>query len=286
MSGGVHGGRFCVINGITGARNWQINDNGQLSKYVNSATAIGSGRKPGTTSWGGGFAGHGPLPPVMPGDLFGFTGFTAPDDEILGHQGPAYSGNAMCESVVVNWDWASGNVLDYAVTFSGHLGLTSTLAAYPYADVGISDPPPVTPCHIDYSSDGTTWTVLGNVTQANLQIVNAVQPYVNSSTSGTTGRRAGVMDWTASIGIEDTLLGGGMTKFANYQFRIYTTASLFWFLKWGVVKEFTGLSPQAETGAIISHGIALEMTAQVSGVLGKVVVPGGSPSAPWWGSAS
>lgn len=281
MSGGVHGGRYGVVNGITGVRNWQINDNGTLSKYVNSATAIGSGRKAGITSWAGGFSGHGGLPPVLPGILFGFEGYTAPDDDILSHQGIKYTGNAMVESAAINWDWASGNVLEYQVGFSGALGLTETAGAYPYADVGVSDPEAIGLCHIDYSVDGSTWTVLSNVTQASLQLTNAVQPYVNSSTAGGTGRKAGVFDWTASIAIEDTLLGGGLAKFTTYQWRFYTDATHFWFLKWGTVKEFTGLTSSPETGAIISHTIAIEMNAQKAGVLGSVIAPAAMSS--YWG---
>lgn len=282
MSGGTHGGRYAVLNGISAVRNWQINENGTLSKFVNSATAIGAGRKAGTTSWAGGYSAHGGLPSVLPGILFGFTGYTAPDDDIFSHAGMSYSGNAMSESASINWDWASGNVLEHQVNFAGHLGLTANIGAYPPVDAGVSNPEPVGVCHIDSSPDGTTWTRIPNVTQASLQLVNSVQPYINADTATTTGRKAGPFDWTASIAVEDSLLGSGLAQFGTYQFRFYTTASLFWLLKWGTVKESTGLTSNAETGAIISHSISLEMNGAVGGVLGSVIAPGAMSS--YWGT--
>ena len=111
MAGGALGGRYGVVNGLTGIRNWQLNDDGTLAVFANSATAAGQGRLPGITAWTGGYSNHGALPPVLPGVLFGFQGFTAPDNGILGGVGYKYSGNAMVDSVSINWDWQGGNVI-------------------------------------------------------------------------------------------------------------------------------------------------------------------------------
>lgn len=285
MAGGPLSGRYGVVNGLSAIRNWQVNDNGALAKFVNSATAIGAGRRAGVSSWSGSYSNHGGTPPVFPGTLFGFTGFTAPDDQILGHQGAKYVGNALVESVSINWDWTSGNVLENQTSFQGALGLAES-TGYPVADAGVSDPEPVGPCFIEYSADnGSTWTTLQNVTQASLQMQNAVQPVVTSSTNGLTDRRAGPFDWAANITVEDTIMGSGLTKYSAYIWRFHTTATYFYLLKWGRVKEFTGLNVQPESGAIISHNIALEMSAteQIAGTptLGQVRGPGASPYAIW-----
>lgn len=280
MSGGVHGGRYGVVNAIAAVRNWQVNDNRALAAFANSGTAIGHGRKGGVGSWSGQYQNHGATPPVMPGTLFGFVGYTAPDSDVLGTTGMKYSGNAMVDSVTINWDWASGNVLETATTFQGDLGLSAVAGSSVVpTDALVSDPEPVSPCHIDYSTDGTTWTPLANLTQAQLQLTNSVQGYVNSSTAGLTGRKAGLFDWNLSISIEDSLLGGGVTKGTDYQWRLYTTASLFYQLKWGTVQEFTNLQVNIETGAIISHTIAVQMNAEVAAVLGHVLAP--STTAIW-----
>lgn len=279
MSGGVHGGRFAAINGIPAVRNWQINDNGSLASFVNSATAIGHGRRVGITSWSGNYAAHGGNPAVYPGQEIGFTGYSAPYNDLLGAAGPTYVGNAMIASIGMNWDWASGNVLEHQVAFEGDLGLTTNPAGTAVLDATLDDPEPVGPCHIDFSADGTTWTALSNVAQATLQIVNAIQSYVNSSTSGGTGRKAGILDASGNLVIQDSLLGSAvLVKGTAYQFRWYTTASLFWLTKWMRVKEFTGLQPNPETGAIESYNCALEMAGieDVAGTptKGTILAPG------------
>ena len=282
MPGGALGGRYGVINGITGVRNWQVSQNGAPAVYANSATAIGHGRKAGITSWAGGFSNHGAVPPVLPGILFGFAGFTAPDNGILGGVGYKYTGNAMVDSVAINWDWQGGNVIENQTSFQGALALTTVAGSYPPTDAGVSDPQTSTGTSIQYSADGATWVTLANLTQASLQITNGVQPVVNSSTAGGTDRRAGLVDWTANINVQDTLLGSGLTQFTPYQWRFYTDNTLFWLLKWGQVKEFTNLQVSPESGAIIGYTLSLEMCAEVAGVLGSIKAPGAGSS--YWGT--
>jgi hypothetical protein len=282
MAGGPLSGRYGVVNGITGIRNWQINDNGQTSPFVTSGTALGHGRKGGVTSWSGGYSHFGAVPPVLPGVLFGFQGFTAPDNSLLGSVGQKYVGNAMVDSVSINWDWTSGNVIDNQTSFQGHLGLVPSSGAYPYNDASISDPEPVCGTRIDISSDGTTWTTLPYVLQAGLQIQNQVQAYTNSSTGCTTGRVAGPIDWSANLAIQDTVLGSGLlSKYGIYQFRFYTTSSLFWLLKWGIVKEFTNLQVSPETGQIVQYSATIEMAGVSGGLLGTIKAPGAGSS--YWG---
>lgn len=282
MAGGALGGRYGVVNGLTGIRNWQLNDDGTLAVFANSATAAGQGRLPGITAWTGGYSNHGALPPVLPGVLFGFQGFTAPDNGILGGVGYKYSGNAMVDSVSINWDWQGGNVIENQTSFQGALSLAYVPGAYPYADVGVSNPEPSTGTRIDYSVDGTTWTTLNNLTQASLQITNGVQPVVNSSTAGGTDRKAGLTDWSANISIQDTLLGSGLVKSSAYQFRFYTDATHFWLLKWCRVKGFTGLQVDPQSGAIIGYTAALEMCGVLNGVLGSLIAPAAGSS--YWGA--
>ena len=235
----IHSGRFGKINNIPSVADWQINDNGSLAQWRNSGTQAGVGRKKAITSWAGGYNAHGAQPAVLPGDIFSFLGFTAPDDNTtrLG-AGLTYGGTAIVDSVNVNWDWAGGQVIQHAVGFSGHLALTQHDAdSTTFSDV-VSDPESTNGCVIKYSADGgTTWTVLDNVTNAALSIVAANSSYVNSSTSGTTGRLSGPIDWQAQISVENHKYGAGLTKGSSYVWRLYTSDTHFYELKWGSVKE-------------------------------------------------
>ena len=280
---GVHGGRFGVVDGVSQVRNWQINDDGNLARGVNSASKMGSFRRKGTAAWAGGYSAHGAVSGVMPSELFGFLGYTAPDNDTAGGAGQTYAGDAIVDSLGITWNWAGGNVIEHQIGFSGHLGLTAAAADAAVLDATISDPEVIGVCKITRSVDGSTWVEIENITQASLNIQAANAAYINSSTASNTGRVPGPIDWTASIGVEDNLLGSGLSKFSDYYFRFYVTASTFYELKWGTVKSFSGLQISRETQQVIAHTINIEMngTKNVSSVLtaGHILLPGG---ATWW----
>lgn len=280
-SSGVRGGRYSRINGIPAVKGWQINDNGTLASFVDSGTAIGHGRRKGINSWAGQYASHGGVPSVVVGSLFGFSGYTAPDTDILGEKGAVYTGNAMANSVNIVWDWVSGNVLEHQVTFDGDLALVESFGYPPSLESPLPDPEEVGPTFIEYSSDqGVTWTTLAHCLQANLQFTNSVQGYVDSDTASGTGRKAGVFDASANIVIHDTIMGSGLTKGNPYIFKFHTTASLAWTLKWMRVKEYTGLQLSQETGAVVQYNVVLEQAGveDVSSVptLGSIKNPAGT----------
>lgn len=276
---GVHGGRFGVVNGITQVRNWSINDDGNASRFVNSATKMGAGRRAGVKQWNGSYASHGGIPAVMPSEFFSFLGYTAPDDDTAGGVGQTYEGTAIVDAIGINWNWAGGPVLEHQVGFSGHLGLTPNAADTAITDATVSNPEPICPCKIEYSADGNTWTELDNITQASLNIQAANGSYVNSSTDCNTGRVPGPIDWAASIAVEDNLLGSGLTKFTDYWWKFYVTASTFYELKWGIVKSFTGLQINRETQQVISHVINLEMNGSAYAGAGHIKLP---DTTTWW----
>lgn len=280
---GVHGGRFGVVDGITQVRNWQINDDGNLARGVNSASKMGSFRRKGTASWAGSYSAHGAVAAVMPSEMFSFLGYTAPDGGTVGGVGQTYEGAAIVDSLGISWNWAGGNVIEHQIGFSGHLTLTPTAADIAALDATVSDPEVVGVCKITRSVDGAAWVEIENVTQASLNIQAANAAYINSSTSSNTGRVPGPIDWTASIGVEDNLLGSGLSKFTDYWFRFYVTATTFYELKWGTVKSFSGLQISRETQQVIAHSISIEMngTKSVASVLtaGHIKLPDAST---WW----
>lgn len=280
--GGPHSGRFGVLNGISAVRQWQINDAATPSLFLNSATAGGHGRKPGTNNWNGSYGAHGAVPFAFPGTSIAFKGYTAPDTDIAGGVGSSYAGAAFIDAISSVWDWAGGNVMSHQVQFSGDGVLTETDGDTAIVDGTISDPEAMSGLHIDFSTNGTTWTPIGNITQATLNIQAANPAYVNSSTGGNTKRKGGNIDFNVQLNIEDSKLYGPMTKGSTYQLRMYTTASLFWVLKWAYLIDATNLTTNQETGAIISQTLNLGMAAVNGGVIGSIILPGAMTSA--WGT--
>lgn len=276
----VLSGRYGTINGIPAVRNWQIGKDGNLSRFVNSATAAGSGRKKGVGQWGGSYASHGGIPAVMPSEFFSFVGYTAPTSGVLGTVGQAYTGSAIVDALGINWNWVGGQVLEHQVSFGGHLALTSVPVNAAVLDATVSDPEAVGLTLIKYSADdGVTWTTLTDLTQASLQFQASNSQYVNSSTYSNTGRVPGPIDWSASIGVEANLLGHGLTQFNDYMWRFYVNATECYELKWGMVKAFSGLQVSPESGQVISHSINIEMSAAVDAALGHIKLPDAST---WW----
>jgi len=265
----IHGGRFGTINGIPAVKSWQINDDGNLSRFINSATAMGHGRRKGVSQWAGGYGSHGAKPAVMPAKFFSFAGYTAPDNDTANGDGQVYLGNAIVDSVNITWDWAGGGVLQHQVGFSGDLALTSTPNHAAYLDSTISGPQAVGLCSIQHSIDGSAWVTTANITQAQLNIVAANSAYINSSTASGTGRVPGPIDWTASLAVDGELFGNGVSKNADYWWRFYINATEFYELKWGTVKGFSGLTVDRESQKVVSHSINIEMNAT-----SDIVVPG------------
>lgn len=271
---GVHSGRYGVVNGMATVKDWSINDTMQEAKYVASNTRGATGRKAGVRSWTGAFSGYGGLPPVLPGSLFSFVGYTAPDDDVSGN-GSTYSGSAMVDSIAVNWNWANGALLDWAVNFSGHLALAHSLATY--TDVSIPDPEPVCGTLIKYGA--TTWD---NLVSAAFTLSRPSVPYVNSSTIVSsvcwTGRKAGVLDWTLAVTEQGNARESAIEIGANPVLKLYTTASLFWELTWAHVLGYSGLNVQRE-GGIVQRTVNFGMNGFVGGVVGSVKTP--TPTTIW-----
>lgn len=282
----IHSGRFGVIGGVSAVENFSINDDTTLARFRNSATGGGMGSRAGVGNWNGTYNGTGAQPYLLPGLFIGFVGYTAPDSDIINTVGQAYTGTIIADTANIVWDWASGAVLKHSVGFSGHLALTVAAAHAAVLDATVSDPEPIGPCKISWSSDnGSTYTQLKNVSQAQLSINAANSSYINSDTAGNTGRLSGPIDWSASITIESNILGGGvLAKGVSYMFKFFTTGTKFYELKWGKVKGFTNFVTDVN-GNIISHSVAIEMSAtelvSSTPTIGHILLP---DTTTYWGT--
>lgn len=267
---GLHSGKFGVVNGQSTVRNWSISDTMNNPKFVASNTQGGTGRRRGIRSWSGSYNQYGVYPVALPGQIVSFGGYTAPDNDVSGN-GKRYSGNIIIDSIAATWNWGSGDILSLVTNFSGHLALSSSTGSY--SDATDPTTPEVCGTKLEYSTDGSTWDELTNLTQAVLTITSANQAYVNSSTNCETGRKPGPLDFTLALTRQECDTEADFAKGDDLQIRIYDTDSTFWLLKWAKVKEFTGLTVDTETGAIIQHTVNLEMNGFVDGDVGQIVLP-------------
>jgi hypothetical protein len=273
---GVHSGRFGVVDGISTVRNWSINDVSAPQKFVASNTLNGAGRRKGIRSWSGSFGVYGHTPPVMPGEFFAFAGYTSPDDDVSG-DGTVYTGDAVVDSIALTVNWQNGEIISNVVNFSGHLVLTNSTDEY--LDVTAPTVPEVCGAKIQHdAATPGTFADWENIAQATLNISAANGSYVNSSTNCWTGRKAGPVDATLSV-VEQETSRSDLDIYDDVQIKLYVTASLFWHFKWMHLKEFSNISVDRESGAILSRTANFEKNGFVGGATGFIKKP---DTTTWW----
>lgn len=278
----VHSGRFALVNGQGTMAGWSINDQHTPSEAVASNTQFGKARRVGVREWSGSFAFFGTKPLAMPGSSFSFSGYTAPENDGFGN-GLVYSGTAFASQLAITWDWSSGALIRSQLDFVGHLALTSAQAAPPL-DASVPVLESIAVSNGIWLQDITTSVAsaaIPNVAQATLTITNSIQEYVNSSTivggSLWKGRKPGIVDWAAAIVQQDNV----RTAFAigdQVALKMYVDATTFWNLQYGIVKDFTGIQINRETGAIIQQTINVDMDAVkiTDGSIGSITQPDGT----------
>lgn len=287
---GIHSGKTGVVNDQSTVRNWSIVDTLTLPKFVASNMRFGTGRRRGVGSWTGNFGQYGVTPTVLPGDIFSFLGYTAPTNDTPGTNGERATGDAIVNSVQLNWNWRGGEILNSVVNFAGHLAVTFAQGADIDDD---TDPnvPEVGGLIIEYNIGGG-WVTMDSIVSAALTISADNKDYVNSGTyvgvypNGQlwTGRKSGPIDWTLAIVQENEIRGAyALQKGMDVQLRLYIDNTDFWLLKWGKVREFTNLNVDIETGNILGRTINIDMNGHDGTGLGEITLPG--ESTPWWPSS-
>jgi len=283
MAGGPYGGKWGVVNGVAEVRDWSINDAHDSKPYVDSATLFGHGRVRGIESWDGSYQHYGAVPVIMPGEIFQFVGYGAPLNFISGN-GWRYVGNALCESAVINWNWGAGDIISVQESFKGHLNLTEQgSSGAEVLDSSTPNPPTIACTKIQYSTDnGSNFVDWNSLLTAALTFSCALQEYVNSGTivddAGTCriwkGYVPGPIDWKLAV-TEQDVQRSLFKKSDNLVLRLFINGVNYYELKWGMVKDFTGISVNRETGAIVSQTVNIEMNG-FSGSTGHILMPNGT----------
>lgn len=282
---GVHGGKFGVINNFPGVRNWSINSTSSPKPFVASNTLGGTGRKPGIRDWSGSASLYGGAPTIMPGEYFDFAGYCAPGDDVRGSNGDVYSGNAIVDQIVINWNYETGDIIAHTINFGGNGALAKSSGVYD------DDSDPEYHAANEIAGPSVDGEDVCNITTVALTLSCASKPYVNSCTDGWNKRKPGIFDWTLAIAVQDTnedqfvgSVGDDLDLF------LPTTPGDEpdgWRLRWAHFKEMSGISVNPETGDIIAFTANFEKNGfpiiDEAVVAGCVIRPG--ETEPWWGVA-
>lgn len=279
---GIHSGKFAAVNGRSTLRNWSINKTSDLKRYVASNTKGASGRRRGNLDWTGQWSAYGGYPGVMPGENFEFSGYTAPGDDTEGGNGPVYTGNALVDSVAVNFNWEAGDIISHTVNFGANGPLVQSSSAL--SDTTTPDVPSIIeiPVMYDMLGGGSGATELCDIVSATLNILSDNKTYVNSCTDGQTYRKAGPIDFNVALVMQNDDIDGLPFDIGDsLRLSLFVDDTNYWDLEWCMVKEFTGIQVDRETGNIIQMTINLEMNGfdPENDGTGHIKLPGGSQ---WW----
>jgi len=286
----VLSGKYAAINGFSTTRNWVISETTTPAEFRASNTRSGTGRREGVYDYTGTCEGYAGVPPVMPSEYFDFQGYTAPTTGARGATGKNHSAlNAICEEVTINWNWGNCELLNWSMRFAAGqpTNITSTTAAL--TDDSIPNPPIVCGTKVTLTASDTEWP---NIVTASLTITANNPTFVNSSTQCFTGRRPGIIDWTAAITEQAvdtfaTLASGaclGTYVGSDNILKLWVDGSTYWDLRWAHLVSISDLRADNDTGAIIEQTNNFAMNGFVGQSIGRIARPGedGASNPYWW----
>lgn len=214
----------------------------------------------GNTDWRGVYLGYGHTPNVFPGDDFAFIGSLDGTNGVLG--------TALCERLRIRAPVEEGQKIEYEVTF----GANSSLTAGSAAATDTTNVSAVSAISRDVEFDGTPETDVRSW-ELDLYLKN-VRRFASSSTAGEYRRNTGILAGKWKYGVYTDNIAAVEARLNNfYVMKFNVTASLFWQLTWGHVKN-VALDADYED--------ELNVHAEVSGVfscsngtsLGSIIDPG------------
>lgn len=267
MSDNAVSGQYAAINGVPSVVQWSVQRSRPSNGYRHSGTRGGRYRNKGVGSWQGSWTAKGGVPTVFPGQAFSFLGYGGPSNHTPGANGYRYSGNAVVTELTIMWDFTTNKVVEHSLSFVGDLGLTVS-SGVAITDISEEYFPESIVCPMKWNNVDLT-----DMVSAQLKITSDVPSYVNSSTNLETGRRASSMiDWEAQFVIQrnDRTISEGDLQIL----KMYINATEFYSLKWGLAREYSGITANRETGEIMSQTLTIEMASNDgTGAIGEIILP-------------
>jgi hypothetical protein len=265
---GKHGYAY-TINGIKHMKNWSLNWNQALETRYHSESRGGPERFYGVEDWSGTIEGFGGNPLIFPGDEIALELFTGPSTGVYGAVGETYKGNAIVDQLTINWNWQPNQSLNWSVNFSAD----GCLSEAEDEEYDLSTTCDTSMCNLSLTyqdeciagSAGTgvegLWTTWNNVESAVLTITAANQAVVNSSTACCTQRVPGNIDFNLAVVDQEEYPILDFNTY--YNLRLYTTAALYWQLRFGLLQDITNIRVDRESGAIVNKTNTLQMTGRI-----------------------
>lgn len=283
-------GRFSLIDNISNVGAWTLNGPIRTggSRYSSSGSKGGKIHKGGVHSWGGTISGFGHTPPKMPNDSFSFAGYTYPDTGVEGGNGTKFTGTAIVNQVSVIWNFTQNLIIAWRINFQGHLALSHSTAA-PVLDTSV--PSTATPCGLNPSYDFSSAKNIPNVTGIELTITASTSTEANSGTvvSGTCWQKInkGDIDWTCTITQDDYKRGadGYPDPGDILELKLPVTSTESWALVYADFLGYNTLTADRDTNQPISRQMSFTMTENDGTNRGRILRPGDTDAAPWWGTA-
>jgi len=280
-----------VIGGMSSVTNWSINRTQASAKYAASSTKGGTGRVPGPQDYTGSFTTLGHTPPAMPGETVPAVLKIGQTDPAVGAEKAYYIMPLMLiDSVQITIDWGSADPITCVTNFSAQVGsLAEGVSDDNVHDLTAPTVFPVCGLSLSVVDDAANVLEWPNIVRAVLTISSENQSYTNSSTGCAVGRLAGNLDWTLAItennynfnSADETDLGKTLIKdIEQYIFRMQVAAGIYWELAYGMIREFTGLTVDVSTGAIVQRTVNVDMNYNAPAGLGYIKRPGDAVN--WW----
>lgn len=273
-------------------RNWMVNSLQTPKTFVASNTKIGTGRRTGLFDWNGNFGSYSPFPVAMPGQEFGFIGYVGPDDGITPHGiGTTADGPAILESITINWDWMTNEIISMVYNFQGNGELVITTSALADTRPIFAEPSSIAHPTLEIYTGETPveWTPC--VQSCSLTISASLLPYSNSCVSPFLLRRAGIIDWTLAMVLQESDIQNA-TNTVPIEEGMYAMVTLpvspsqFYRLRFGKVRDFTNYVVDIETGKLVNYTINFDMSIDDENEndgFGSIYVPDPAGTALiWW----
>lgn len=271
-------GLFGAVDGRVGVRNWSVSEDSQLQSFASSATKGAKGRDKGNIDWRGRYAAYGPVPSVMPGDNFTFTGVIGQTPTSKGVQGPA-----IVEAVNIDINVEQGGIINHVVEFAatgpivrGNYSAADASIAEPYSSIG-------TKVQIALPAAEHSWSELTKVRSVNLRITSENNAFVDTSTDGHVSRKKGNINVELSIAVNmddaDSLPGVNLVR----GYRLFIDATTFWEILWmmhGALSDFVVDREEARiVGCSLNSGLRVSEKIGSNWTSGSIKKPDGST---WW----
>lgn len=256
---GIGGHAISDANIIECIRTWGVSYNAGVQEAVCSATKGGRLRMPGNKDWTGQYTAYGHTPLVLPGEEFTFKG------AITGIAAAAVgvSGDAIVDSVQINWDMEAGTILNHQVNFGAMSALT-------FGSINVADdtsiPEPVSASGLIvktalYEAGGAAGALmeLHEVRTATLTLTRNNPSYVSSGTGGNTYRFKGNFDVALALSCyaKDT---DGWDSFPKpneaHAVELYVNDTDAWFVKWIMFNDMGGMDVDVEGAALVGCSLS------------------------------